>query len=133
MKKYLCVFCWILLFSAVANDELTLSPSGDNTGQNKFERIGSIEKDLINIVQAFNNMKRQQDELKNQLTLLQAQNKSLQTEKDKGQDTTAKLLTEITTLKKELAEQKKSLEQVRTSLYGDEGKKEKDSLLNEKK
>lgn len=133
MKKYLCVFCWILLFSAVANDELTLSPSSDNTGQNKFERIGSIEKDLINIVQAFNNMKRQQDELKNQLTLLQAQNKSLQTEKDKGQDTTAKLLTEITTLKKELAEQKKSLEQVRTSLYGDEGKKEKDSLLNEKK
>ena len=40
---------------------------------------------------------------------------------------------DIATLKKELAEQKKSLEQVRTSLYGDEGKKEKDDLLKEKK
>lgn len=127
-----CFFCLFFINVSYSFESLVAPPSGENTGLNKYERIGNMEKELPILVQAINDLRKDQQELKEQIQ--KSKNESLvsKEEKEKTLRANSDLLNEIAELKKQLAEQKRSLEQVRISLYGEEGKAEKDALLKKK-
>lgn len=131
--KSLIIFCFSALINiSYSGDQLPIPSTGENSGQNKYERLGGVEKQMITLFEAQNESRREQQEFLTQLTNLKKDLQKLSGEKEQLTKDNSELRREIANLKKNISEITTSLNQIRTSVYGEEGKKEKDELLQKK-
>jgi len=127
------LFSVVLLFIAshvvYSSEELIIPNDGERSGQNKYERLGNLEKQLITLYEAQNSSRKEQLDFISQLNLLKSDYQKMKEDNDKLSKENLKAKEDLDDLKKKVAELKRNLDQIRTSVYGEEGKKEKDEFL----